>query len=177
MSIGQKISHFPIVLNGSIKVITENEDGNELLLYYLELGDTCSMTLQCCMGHSVSKITAVAETATEIIMIPVSKMEEWVVKYPTWRQFTFNSFQERIDELLQSVDNLAFNDLENRLYAYLKDKAVVTSSEVLHITHQKIATELNTSRVVVSRLMKKLEKNGQLKMNRKSIHLTQLNSA
>lgn len=173
ITIGQNISFFPIIITGSIKIITENKDGNELLLYYLERGDTCSMTLQCCLGNSKSKITALTEIPTDLIMIPIAKMEEWIIVYKSWRHYVFNSYHERMEELLQSIDNLAFHDLESRLFMYLKDKVMTTGQKELNLTHQKIASELNTSRVVISRLMKKLEINGQLKMNRKSIQLTE----
>lgn len=166
MDIGQDITHFPLIISGSLKVMTENENGNELLLYYLEMGDTCAMTMQCCLKSSKSKIRVTAEDLTKVVFIPVHKMEEWIVKYPTWRRFVFDSYNNRLNEMLESIDNLAFTNLEGRLYKYLKDKALINSSFELKITHHQIAADLNSSRVVISRLMKKLENEGKITQDR-----------
>jgi len=169
MDIDQEITHFPLVLNGSLKVMTENDEGNELLLYYLEMGDTCAMTLQCCLKNSRSKIRVTAEGKTSVVFIPIEKMEEWIVKYSSWRRFVFDSYNNRLNEMLESIDSLAFQNLEERLYKYLKDKVMVNGSEELKITHQQIAIDLNSSRVVISRLMKKLEQQNQIKQDRNRI--------
>jgi len=169
MDIGQEIKFFPIVINGSLKVMTENEEGQELLLYYLEMGDTCAMTLQCCLNNAKSKIRVVAESPTDLVMIPIQRMEEWIVKFPSWRHFIFNSYNERLNEMLEAIDNLAFENLEGRLYKYLKDKAMINGSPRLKITHTMVATELNTSRVVISRLMKKLEQQEKIRNERNCI--------
>lgn len=174
MDIGQEITHFPLVISGSLKVITEDEKGNELLLYYLEMGDTCAMTMQCCLKSSRSKIRVTAEDITKVVFIPVQKMEEWIVKYPTWRRFVFDSYNYRLNEMLESIDNLAFTNLEGRLYKYLKDKSLINSSPELRITHHQIADELNSSRVVISRLMKKLEHEGKIKQDRNKVVVTEL---
>lgn len=174
MDIGQEITHFPLVVSGSLKVMTEDETGNELLLYYLEMGDTCAMTLQCCLKSSKSKIRVTAEDITKVVFIPVQKMEEWIVKYPTWRRFVFDSYNNRLNEMLESIDNLAFTNLEGRLYKYLKDKAMVASNAELKITHHHIAHELNSSRVVISRLMKKLEHEGKITQDRNKVVVTEL---
>ena len=163
MDIGNTISQFPLVLDGSLKVLTEDEDGNELLLYYLESGDTCAMTLQCCLNNSKSTIRVRVETDATLIFIPVVKMEEWVVKYKSWRNFVFDSYNERLQEMLKAIDSLAFKNLEERLVNYLKDKVMVSRNEEVKLTHKEIALELNTSRVVISRLMKKLEFQGIIK--------------
>lgn len=169
MDIGQEITHFPLVVSGSLKVMTEDETGNELLLYYLEMGDTCAMTLQCCLKSSKSKIRVTAEDITKVVFIPIQKMEEWIVKYPTWRRFVFDSYNNRLNEMLESIDNLAFTNLEGRLYKYLKDKAMVSGDAILKITHHHIAHELNSSRVVISRLMKKLEHEGKITQDRNRV--------
>ncbi len=174
MDIGQEITHFPLVVSGSLKVMTEDETGNELLLYYLEMGDTCAMTLQCCLKSSKSKIRVTAEDITKVVFIPVQKMEEWIVKYPTWRRFVFDSYNNRLNEMLESIDNLAFTNLEGRLYKYLKDKAMVASNAELKITHHHIAHELNSSRVVISRLMKKLEHEGKITQDRNKVVVSEL---
>ncbi len=174
MDIGDAISHIPLVLSGSIKVLREDEDGSELLLYYLESGDTCSITLNCVSGRTKSKIRAVAETKVDLLFIEVAQMEKWMAKYRSWRRFVLDSFQTRIDELLVSIDQLAFLDMTERLRFYLKDKGLVNKSEHLSITHNQIANDLNSSRVVVSRLMKKLEKEGFLKQGRNEVSLLKL---
>lgn len=171
MDIGQQITHFPLVLEGSLKVMTENEQGNELLLYYLEMGETCAMTLQCCLKNSRSKIRVVSEGITQVIFIPIHKMEEWIVEYASWRRFVFDSYDSRLNEMLEAIDSLAFQNLEERLYKYLKDKVLVTGSEQLKITHQQVALDLNSSRVVISRLMKKLENQDQIIQDRNRITL------
>lgn len=173
IDIGQTIKNFPIVITGSLKVMTEDEKGNELLLYYLEMGDTCAMTLQCCLHNSLSKIRVVAEDACEVILIPIQRMEEWIIKFSSWRRFIFNSYNERLNEMLEAIDNLAFQNLEGRLYKYLKDKAMISGSSDLKITHSQIAGELNTSRVVISRLMKKLEQQGKIRNERNCIRITE----
>ena len=169
MDIGQEISHFPLVISGSLKVITEDEKGNELLLYYLEMGDTCAMTMQCCLKSSRSKIRVTTEAVTKIVFIPVYKMEEWIVKYSTWRRFVFDSYNNRLNEMLESIDNLAFTNLEGRLYKYLRDKAMIAHSSELKITHHQIAHDLNSARVVISRLMKKLEQDGKIGQDRNRV--------
>ena len=174
MDIGQEITHFPLVVSGSLKVMTEDENGNELLLYYLEMGDTCAMTLQCCLKNSKSKIRVTAEDITKVVFIPIRKMEEWIVQYPSWRRFVFDSYNNRLNEMLESIDNLAFTNLEGRLYKYLKDKAMVAGNAELRITHHQIAHELNSSRVVISRLMKKLEIQGKITQDRNRISVLEL---
>lgn len=171
--IGQKITHFPLLLSGSIKVLTENEERQELLLYYLEIGDTCAMTLKCCMGDSKSNIRAEAEQDTELIMIPIQHMEEWMVKYSSWRRFIMNSYHERLTEMQEAIDNLAFYDLKERLIKYLRDKAMINGTGILNLTHNKIAEELNTSRVVISRLLKKLENENLITVGRNNIEVAE----
>ncbi|RIV46436.1 Crp/Fnr family transcriptional regulator [Flagellimonas pelagia] len=174
MDIGQYIRSIPLLLSGAIKVLREDEEGDELLLYYLEQGETCSVTMACCMGHTKSEIRAITETDTRIIMIPVQKMEEWMSKYQGWRNYVFDSYHNRLNELLQTVDSIAFKNLDQRLVDYLKKKVEVTNDNKIRSTHQEIAYDLHTSRVVVSRLLKKLEKMKKLKLHRSYIHIIDL---
>ena len=104
MDIGEYIKGMPLLISGVIKVMREDSDGDELLLYYLEQGDTCSMTMSCCMGQSQSEIRAIAETDAKLIMIPIRKMEEWTAKYRSWRNFVFESYNNRLNEMLQGFD-------------------------------------------------------------------------
>ena len=171
IDLDQYIKGIPILLNGAIKIMREDYDDGELLLYFLEKGDTCAMTMACCLGDKQSKIRAVAETDGELVMIPINKMDEWLAKYSSWRKFVFDSYNNRLDEMLMAIDNLAFNDMNNRLKKYLLDVASINNSHIVNKTHQEIAYELNTSRVVISRLLKALEKEQFVTLNRSTITL------
>jgi CRP/FNR family transcriptional regulator len=174
MEIGDYIKNMPLLVSGVIKILREDKNGDELLLYFLENGDTCAMTLSCCVGHKKSEIRAVAETDAKLIMIPVGKMEEWMSKYSSWRDFILQSYQNRLNEMMETVDSIAFLKMDERLLKYLKDKARVTGSTTIKSTHQEIAYELHTSRVVVSRLLKKLENMGKLELNRYHLKIIEL---
>ncbi|MCR9226064.1 MAG: Crp/Fnr family transcriptional regulator [Flavobacteriaceae bacterium] len=174
MDIGQYIRSIPLLLSGAIKVLREDEEGDELLLYYLEQGETCSVTMACCMGQTKSEIRAITETDTRLVMVPVQKMEEWMAKYKGWRNYVFESYQNRLNELLLTVDSIAFKNLDQRLVDYLKKKVEVTNDNRIRNTHQEIAYDLHTSRVVVSRLLKKLEKMKKLVLHRNHIHVLDL---
>ena len=169
IDVGMVITHLPVVVSGSIKVLTEDKEGDELLLYYLETGDTCAVTLNCCTKKAKSTITAIAETKAEIIFVPIEKMEEWMVKYKTWRNYVLDSYNERFNEMLVAIDNIVFNSMEQRLEKYIRDKVLISKDATLNLTHQDIASDLHSSRVVISRLMKKLEKNKVIKQSRNKI--------
>ncbi len=169
INIGDTLTHIPLVIEGAIKVMGDDGNDNEYLLYYLETGDSCSMSMTCCIGNRKSQIKALAELDTKIIMIPVQKMEEWLVKYRTWRTFVFDSYDIRLKEMLSAIDALVFHNTEERIYQYLRDKAMVLHTPELSITHYQIANDLNTSRVVVSRLMKKLSLDGKIETNRNQV--------
>lgn len=168
---GDAIRKMPLLISGAIKILREDFDEGELLLYFIEKGDTCAMTMACCLGETKSEIRAVAETKGQLIMIPVSKMEEWLGKYKSWRNYVFNSYNNRLKEMLSAIDNLAFMNMDERLWFYLKEKSKVVQSNEIQSTHQEIADDLHTSRVVVSRLLKALENNGKIRLNRASIVL------
>lgn len=171
MDIGQMLTHMPLVISGSVKIMKEDREGNELLLYYLELGDTCAVTLSCCTKPTKSSIKAITESDSKILFIPVEKMEEWMVKYKSWRGFVLESYNTRMNEMLEAIDNLAFNNMEERLQKFLRDKVLVTKDAKLHITHFQIASEMHSSRVVISRLMKKLENDGIIKQHRNYVEV------
>ena len=173
IEIGDSIKSMPLLMKGAIKILREDDKGDELLLYFLERGDTCAMTLTCCLGNSKSKIRAVAETDGALIMIPIEKMEDWLTKYKTWRNFVFDSYNIRLNEMLEAIDTLAFMNLDERLYKYLTDKAKVLGKTEINNTHQEIAYEMHTSRVVISRLLKALELKGKIKLNRNNIEILQ----
>lgn len=169
MDIGTIISHMPLVISGSIKIMTEDKNGDELLLYYLELGDTCAVTLNCCTKKAKSTIRAITEEDSEILFVPVEKMEEWMVKFKSWRSFVLDSYNIRLTEMVEAIDNLVFNSMEERLIKYLRDKCWINKTHVLNITHQDIARDLHSSRVVISRLMKKIERENLIKQARNKI--------
>lgn len=171
IEIGEYIIKMPLLTQGAIKIMREDEQGDEFLLYFLEKGDTCAMTLTCCMGQSKSKIRAIAETDGAMVMIPVEKMEEWLTKFKSWRNFVLSSYNNRLIEMLDAIDTLAFMNMDERLYKYLTDKTNIIDSSEINITHQEIAYELHTSRVVISRLLKKLENEGKIKLHRNKIEL------
>jgi CRP/FNR family transcriptional regulator len=174
IEIGEYVRGMPLLISGVIKILREDEDGDELLLYYLEKGDTCSMTMACCMGDTKSEIRAIAETNAKLIMIPIQKMEEWTAKYKSWRNFVFNSYHIRLNELLSTLDNIAFQKMDERLIGYLKEKARVNQDDIIHNTHQEIAYDLHSSRVVISRLLKKLEELGKISLHRNYIKILDL---
>jgi len=151
------IHAMPIVLSGSVRVMKQEESGREILLYYLNSNESCAMAYTCCMEARKSEIKAIAETDVEIISIPHSKLDEWLIKYPSWKSYIFRSFTDRFNELLKSLESIAFQKLDERIVRYLKNKTAANGSMVVSLSHQQIADELGTSRVVVSRLLKILE--------------------
>ncbi len=165
------IKKMPLLISGAIKILREDFDEGELLLYFIEKGDTCAMTMACCIGETKSEIKAVAETDGQVIMIPIQKMEEWLGKYKSWRNFVFNSYNNRLKEILMAVDSLAFMNMNDRLLNYLFEKAKINKAREVLNTHQEIAYDLNTSRVVISRLLKALENQGRIKLHRASIEI------
>ncbi|WP_035141468.1 Crp/Fnr family transcriptional regulator [Flavobacterium daejeonense] len=171
IEIGSTIFKMPLLLEGAIKILREAPDQGELFLYFLEKGDTCAMSMACCMGKTKSEIRAVAETDGIVLMLPVEKMEEWLGKYKSWRSFVFDSYTNRMKEMLNAIDTLAFMNMNERLIKHLNEKAKVNQTNIMQITHQEIADELNTSRVVISRLLKVLEDEGKIKLNRNIIEL------
>lgn len=171
MDIGQELTHVPLLLEGNIKVLREDSGGSELLLYVLEAGDTCSMSLTCCMAKSKSKIRAVADKDSSVIMIPNEKMSEWFHSNESWRNFILQSYQVRFNEMLETIDTLAFMKMDERLYKYLIDNVKLNASKTISKTHQDIAEDLNTSRVVVSRLLKQLENEQKIKLSRNKIEV------
>lgn len=171
IDIGQELNYIPLLLEGNIKIIREDENGHEILLYVLERGDTCAMSLICCMKKSKSKIRASADKDSKIILIPVHYMTEWFQKNESWRNFILQSYQIRFNEMLETIDTLAFLKMDKRIHKYLKDQVKLNSSHELEITHQQISEDLNTSRVVVSRLLKQLEDEKKIKIGRNKIEV------
>jgi len=166
---GEFIRSVPIIIKGSVKILRPDPEGREVLLYYLGGMDTCAMSLTCCLSAKQSEITAVVEEETEFIAIPVEKVDEWMCRFSTWKQFVFQTYQKRFDNLLATIDDVVFHKLDERLLTYLQKKITSCQCSVLSITHEEIAQELATSREVISRLLKQLEKRGHLKLMRNKI--------
>lgn len=171
VQVGDELRNIPIVLEGSIKISRENEDGDELLLYYIEGGDTCAMTLQCCVRHSKSEIRATSMEQSLLLMIPIEMMEIWLHKYKSWREYILQSYHTRMTELMETIDAVTFMRLDERLLKYLTDQAKLLGSLEINHTHQQIAEDLHSSRVVISRLLKQLEIKGIITIQRNKIVL------
>jgi CRP/FNR family transcriptional regulator len=171
LDIGDNFNRIPLMLTGAIKISRETMNGDEIVLYFLERGDTCTITFGSGLNSTKSKVRGVAEKPSEVIFIPVDKLEEWMVKYASWRSFVIDSYNIRLNEMLESIDTLAFMKMDQRLYKYITDKVKIMRSPTLSTTHQEIAIDLNTSRVVVSRLLKQLENEGKIKLYRNRIEV------
>ena len=171
MDYGKYIRMMPIVLKGTIKVLKLDENNNEILLYYLSNNESCSMAYSCCLEAKKSEVKAIAEDDVEIIGIPHIKLDEWLCKYPSWKNYIMKSFNDRFTELLKSIESIAFHKLDERLISYLKEKKRHTGSSVIKASHHQIADELATSRVVISRLLKQLENNKRIILYRNEIKL------
>jgi CRP/FNR family transcriptional regulator len=166
-----QLKMIPIVISGSIKISREDNEGNELLLYYIEGGDTCAMTLQCCTSKSNSQIKATSMEPSVLFMFPAEMMEYWMDKYKSWREYIISSYHVRLMEIMETVDAIAFMKLDERLLKYLNDQAKLLGSLEIHHTHQQIADDLHSSRVVISRLLKQLENKGVIELHRNKIIL------
>ncbi len=171
MDYGSYIRMVPLLVEGSIKVMREEEDGRELFLYFLESGQTCSMSFSCCMAQKKSTIRTVAEDATTMIGVPVRYVDEWMSRFPTWKNFVMRSYDQRFNELLQSLDSIAFKQMDRRLWEYLVKRAEANQSQIIHSMDQAIASDLNASREAISRLLKQLEKLNRVKLSRNQIEL------
>ena len=171
IEIGTTVRIMPIVLSGTLKVSRIDEEGREILLYYINPNESCAMSFTCCMQHFPSEIKVVAEEDSEILTIPVTVMDEWLVKYPTWKSFVMISIRNRFNEILKAIDQIAFQKLDERLISYLKEKSKKTGSTLINASHEQIAGDLATSRVVISRLLKKLENDKKLLLYRNQIKL------
>ncbi len=171
LGIGQTVRLIPLLMNGILKITRVDDTGKELLLYYVHANESCAMTFTCCMQQYPSEIKATAETDIEYISIPIEVMDEWLSKFPTWKSFVMRTIRNRFNELLQAIDQLAFQKLDERLVHYLKEKSKATGSPLINLSHEEIATEMASSREVISRLLKKLENNKKVLLYRNQIKL------
>jgi CRP/FNR family transcriptional regulator len=171
MRTGQYIKSTTLVLKGQIKIYRENNDGGEFLMYYLGPGEACALSMICAIQSHTSEIMARAEENTEVLMIPIYLMDDLMNKYRSWYQFVIQTYRGRFDELLSVIDNIAFRNMDDRLEFYLKRHAEKTGKHTIEVSHQQIADDLNSSREVISRLLKKMEQRNLLKLNRNMIEL------
>ena len=165
------IKAIPIVTNGSIRVMRTDEDGREILLYYIKAGESCIMSFLGGLHQDTSKIKAIAEEESEILFIPVDKVSLLIKEFPEWLDYIFRLYHKRFEELLEVVNAVAFKKMDERLINFIKKKCEMTQKQTLFITHEQIANELGTARVVVSRLLKQMEENGYVKLGRNKITL------
>lgn len=171
MDIGSYVKMVPLVTKGSIKVSREDEDGHEIFLYYLQPGQTCAVSFTCCMMNKKSEFRTIAEEETEIIGIPIRYMDEWMTRYQSWKNFIMLTYDDRFNELIRTLDSIAFKKLDIRLEEYLRQKSSATGQKTLETTHQQIAFDLNASREAISRLLKQMENDGVVKLGRNKITL------
>jgi CRP/FNR family transcriptional regulator len=171
MRTGQFIKSTALVLEGRIKIYREGPEGGEFLMYYLGPGQACAVSMICAIQAKASEITARAEEDTQILLLPVQLMDTLMKEYKSWYQFVIQTYRSRFDELLAVVDDVAFRNMDERLELYLKRYQEKTGKKLIELSHQQIAEDLNSSREVISRLLKKMEQRGLLKLNRNKIEL------
>lgn len=165
------IRSIPIVTSGSIRVMRTEGDEKEILLYYIKAGESCIMSFLGGLHNDTSKVKAIAEETTDILFVPVNKVKELIREFPEWLDYIFRLYHQRFEELLEVVNAVAFKKMDERLLLFLEKKADLTQSKILSITHEQLATELGTARVVVSRLLKQMEVEGLVKLGRNKITL------
>jgi len=165
------INSLPIVTKGILKVIREEEDGREILLYYIKAGESCIMSFLGGLHNETSKVRAEVEEDAEILFVPIDKLSFFIKEYPQWLDYIFRLYHKRFEELLEIVNDIAFKKVDERLLDLLKKTADVTQSTTILMTHEQIANKLGTARVVVSRLLKQLEESGSVRLGRNKIEL------
>jgi CRP/FNR family transcriptional regulator, anaerobic regulatory protein len=171
IAMGQTIKVVPMVLSGTLKVSRINDEGQELLLYYVREGEGCAMTFSCGMMSQTSLVKGTAEEDLTMLVVPVNVMEEWMLKYPSWKKFVMGTIVNEFIDVIKSVDEVTFKKMDDRLVSYLKGKSLISGSTLINLTHQQISDELGTNRVVISRLLKKLETEKRLLLYRNQIKL------
>ena len=168
LRVGQTIRSTILILEGLIKLYREDDEGKEFFIYHLDAGQACSLSMVCAAKHETSEVLAKALTDATVLAIPLEYMDQWMSKYKSWYQFVITSYRNRFEELLKTIDAIAFSNMDERLEDYIQ-KQVVRLGNNLKMTHQDIATDLNSSREVISRLLKKMEAKNWLIIHRNSI--------
>lgn len=175
MKTGQYFRSAMLILDGLVKVYREDDQGNEFFMYYLQPGEACALSMVCALKQEASEIMAKAVKDTEVIAIPLHYMDEWMTKYKSWSKFVLETYRFRFEDLLRTVDHIAFRAMDERLEFYLKKHQETLKTNLIPLSHQEIADELNSSREVISRLLKKMEQLGKVRLNRNSIEILKLN--
>lgn len=170
----QYIQSFPLVLDGLLRIYREDDKGRETQLYYLNTGEVCSMALTCCVSRLKSNISAIAEEDADVMLVPVNFLDEWMSKYTSWKHFVMYSYKDRFDELIETIDSLAFKKMDERLIAFFEEYNSSTGNTEFKGTHEEIARALTSSREVVSRLLKTLEKQGKVALSRNKVEFSKL---
>jgi len=168
MKTGQFFKSAVLIIRGHVKLYREGEEGNEFFMYYLDPGEACALSMICATRNQASSIMAIADEETEVVLIPIQYMDTLMRSYRSWYYFVLETYRNRFEELQSVIDNIAFKNMDERLEWYLKRHAEISGNS-LNIKHQQIANDLNTSREVISRLLKKMEKEGLLTLNRNLI--------
>ncbi|TXF91145.1 Crp/Fnr family transcriptional regulator [Neolewinella aurantiaca] len=171
MDYGGYVRMLPLIISGSLKITRRGPDGSELFLYYLSRGESCTMTFTCCMSEKTSEIRAVAEAPTIVLGLPREKLDEWMMKYKSWKNFVLRAYDQRLIEMMNTIDQISFSRLDQRLMQYLHNSSVINDEAVVYATHQHIADDLNVSREAISRLLKSMEKQGFVKLGRNRINI------
>lgn len=171
ITVGEYINVIPLFLSGSVKVSRINNEGEEIFLYYLQEGDTCADTLQCCFTNKKSRVNVEAVTSGKFLLVDIRAVNLWASNYKSWNQFIMLSFKDKFNQLLETIDAIAFQKIDERLLSYLKEKQQVLNTTEIAITHQDIAYDLNTSREVISRLLKTMEKKNLVALGRNRIQI------
>lgn len=174
MDINHHVNFVPFLLQGVFKVLSEDKNGNEIVMYFLERGDTCASTFINFINTEKSKIRVIAEIDSEVVLVSLDHFDDWMAKYKSFRSYVIESYNIRIKEMIEAIDTLAFMQMDQRLLKYLRDRAQVLRETSISTTHQEIAYDLNTSRVVISRLLKQLENEGKIILNRNRIEVIDL---
>ena len=169
IDVDDEMTHIPLIISGAVKIIRQENEEEELVLYYLEKGDTCAISFVNCINRKKSIFKGIVEKDVEAIFIPVERIDDWLTKYKSWRYFIIDSYHERLLEMVESIDSHAFMSLDDRLQKYLATQVKITKDKTLVITHKEIANDINSSRIVVSRLLKRLEMAGKIEIRRNKI--------
>ena len=169
---GQYIKHTMLVLKGGVKIYRNDDEGGEFFMYHLHPGQACAVSMVCAAHAEASEVTAIAIEDSTLLYVPLKMMQQWMAAHKSWYEFVVNTYRDRFEELLSVIDQVAFRSMDERLEFYLKRQAKNAGLEVVQLSHQQIAVDLNSTREVISRLLKKMEQRGMIRLNRNLIELS-----
>lgn len=171
LRIGKPVMGVPLLMSGTLKVSRISDEGQELLLYYIQGGASCPMSLTCFMTSQLSSVNVSAEEDSSFLVVPANMVDTLFQKYSSWKKFVMNTILDGLTEVIKSIDDVAFKKMDDRLISYLKQKSKISGSSLINLSHQQIADEIGTNRVVISRLLKKLETDNKVLLYRNQIKL------